>query len=120
MRQRQQFGVAVFGFHRQYGFAGGPDEELCRRWLAAFPDAPPELLRPAEAPAAPWAARVDACRREVGAVALRPLARWCLVDRAEQILAVRAADPCVPFAVAEEVEALRGLVGRLLAVAVGS
>jgi|GEM_PF-4275813 len=117
MRQRQRFGVAVFGFHRQYGFAAGPDEELCRRWLAAFPDAPPELLRPAEAPAAPWAARVDACRREVGAVALRPLARWCLVDRAEQILAARAADPCVPFAVAEEVEALRGLVGRLLAVA---
>lgn len=119
LRQRQRFGVAVFGFHRQYGFAGGPDEELCRRWLAAWPDAPPELLRPAGTPAAPWAARIEACRREVGAVALRPLARWCLVDRAEEVLAARTADPCVPFAVAEEVEALRGLVGRLLAEAGG-
>lgn len=114
LQQRQRFGVAVFGFHRQYGFAGGPDEELCRRWLAAGPDAAPGLLRPAETPPPEWQARIESCRREVGAVALRPLARWCLVDRAGEILASRSADPCVPFAVTEEVEALRKLVERLL------
>lgn len=113
-RQRQAFGVAVFGFHRQYGFADGPDEELCRRWLAAAPGAPPELLRPTTTPADDWAARVAACRRELGAVELRPLARWCLVDRADELLATRSAEPCLPFAVATEVDALRSLVQRLL------
>lgn len=113
-RQRQAFGVAVFGFHRQYGFAGGPDEELCRRWLAAAPDAPPDLLRETAALDADWQERVAACRRELDAAPLGPLARWCLVDRADELRAARAADPCLPFAPETEGEALRGLVQRLL------
>ena len=113
-RQRQAFGVAVFGFHRQYGFTDGPDEELCRRWLAAAPGAPPELLRPTMPLADDWTARISMCRRELGASELRPLARWCLVDRADELLATRAAEPCLPFALPAEVDALRRLVERLL------
>jgi hypothetical protein len=113
-RQRQAFGVAVFGFHRQYGFADGPDEELCRRWLAAAPDAAPELLRATAPLTGETQARVAACRRELEASALRPLARWCVVDRADELLAARSAEPCLPFALPEEADALRRLVERLL------
>ncbi|MBN1773887.1 MAG: hypothetical protein JXB32_21680 [Deltaproteobacteria bacterium] len=118
-RQRQAFGVAVFGFHRQYGFAGGPDEELCRRWLAAAPGAPPELLRATATPAGDWSLRLEACRRELAAVELRPLARWCLVDRADELRAARSADPCLPFAVPAETDALGRLVQLLLAAEAG-
>jgi hypothetical protein len=115
--QREQYGVAVFGFHRQYGFEGGAGEEFCRRFVAALPDAPPELLRPATQVPDDWAARVRSCGEMIDGYELPPLLRWCIVDRADRILVERSAVPCEPYAAAEEREGLRQLVTALLALA---
>ena len=115
--QRERFGVAVFGFHRQYGFGGGAGEEFCRRFVAALTDAPPELLRPAAEVPDEWAARVRSCGEMVDGYDLRPLLRWCIVDRADAILAARSVTPCEPYAAPEELDGLRQLVTTLLALA---
>ncbi len=112
--QRERFGVAVFGFHRQYGFRGGAGEEFCRRFVAALPGAPPELLQTGAQAPEEWTARVRSCGETIDGYELRPLLRWCIVDRTDRILAERSATPCEPYATEEEKSGLRQLVAALL------
>jgi hypothetical protein len=115
LAQRDRFGVAVFGFHRQYGFAGGAGEEFCRRFAAALPGAPRALLEPGgELPEA-WRALLRSCGEIISVFELRPLLRWCIVDRADEILGRGTAEPCEPFAGPGDVDGLRQIVRELRA-----
>jgi hypothetical protein len=116
-QQRETFGVAVFGFHRQYGFRGGIGEEFCRRFVAAFPAAPPEILEPGGTMPDEWTARIASCAEAIDGFELKPLLRWCIVDRADEVLAARNAGPCERYATAEEKTGLQQLVNALVAIA---
>jgi len=115
--QRDAFGVAVFGFHRQFGFPGGLGEEFCRRFVAALPDAPPAVLRGSVELPVEWSVKLESCGQAIDGFELPPLLRWCVVDRAEAILAAGSAEPCLPYAIPDERDGVRQLVAALVALA---
>jgi hypothetical protein len=114
--QRIAFGVAVFGFHRAYTFAGGRQEEFCRRFLAAAPGAPAAALLAVDAEIpAEWRAALDRCTTDAPDRALRPLLRWCLADRAALMLEAGTDRPCGPILLPGEAESFRAVFEQLRA-----